>query len=280
VEVAGLTLPLCYALFVWWKGTLTLWDSLLLIALYSGYLILLTRLPPENREGIDDLDTVPRAIVTAPRRLRIAAIAACFLAGGFLIYFTAEPFLGSLISLATAIGIPSFLVIQWMAPIISEFPELASTFYFARQVDKAPVALMNITSSNINQWTLLVAMLPIVLSLGAGKPLFIAFNAAQQIELLITIGQSVLSLVFLLKMEFRWWEAVVLFVTFIVGFGFSALGVHDDWVSYTGGRIRQWIILLYFTYAAIQLLWIFNRWQKPPAVRSFVETWQAHMTPR
>ncbi len=280
VEVAGLTLPLCYVLFIWWKASLTLWDSVVLIALYFAYLIVLMKLPPEGHEGIGNLETVPRAIVTAPRGLRTLAIAACFMAGGSLIYFTAEPFLGSLIAIATAVGIPSFLMIQWLAPVISEFPELASTFYFARQDDEAPVALMNITSSNINQWTLLVAMLPVILSLGAGKPSVINFDEAQQMELLITAGQSVVALVFLLRMELRWWQALALFVTFIAGFVFSALGNRNDWVGYTSSHIRHWIVLLYFSYAAIQLLWNLIRWRKPPAVRSLIETWQAHMTPR
>lgn len=277
VEVAGLTLSLCYLLFIWWKAALTLWDSIVLIALYSAYLLVLMKLPPEGREGIEDLEMVPRAIVTAPRRNRIAVIAACFLAGGSLIYFAAEPFLGSLIAIATAIGIPSFLVIQWLAPVVSEFPELASTFYFARQEEKAPVALMNISSSNINQWTLLVAMLPVVLSFGAGKPSFIAFNAVQQMELLITLGQSIVALVFLLKMELRWWQAFAMFVTFVVGFVFSALGGRNDWVGYTSGHIRQWIILLYFSYSAIQILWIIARRERPPAVRSLIQTWQTRM---
>ena len=117
---------------------------------------------------MDDLEAIPRRIVCARPRVRTTAILSCFLLGGMLIYFVAEPFLGSLVALATAVGIPAFVVIQWLAPVISEFPELLSTFYFARQQDKASVAIMNIASSNINQWTLLVAMLPIVYSMSRG----------------------------------------------------------------------------------------------------------------
>ena len=133
--------------------------------------------------------------------------------GGVLIYLTAEPFLGSLVSLAAAIGLPSFLVIQWLAPVISEFPELLSTFYFARQEENAGVALMNIASSNINQWTLLVAMLPVVYSLSRGAPSGFAFDPAQKIELLLTIGQSFVSMLFLLNMYFSFAEAVAMFVS-------------------------------------------------------------------
>src|SRR4051795_6856039 len=137
VEVTGLILPLGYMTFVWWKGKLEIYDAVVLVILYSAYLALLSKLPPEESEGVEDLEAIPRKIVLAPRRTRIFAIAVCFLVGGVIIYFTAEPFLGSLVSLATAVGIPSFVVIQWLAPVISEFPELLSTFYFARQDTKA-----------------------------------------------------------------------------------------------------------------------------------------------
>ena len=101
---------------------------------------------------------------------------------------------------AGAIGIPIFIMVQWLAPLVSEFPELASTFYFARQ-RKAPMALMNIVSSNINQWTLLVAMLPIVLSFGAGSVSVIKFDPEQEAELLLTVAQSMVGLVLLLNMN-------------------------------------------------------------------------------
>ncbi len=92
IEVIGLLLPLLYALFIWWKANLHLYDSVVLTVMYAAYLYVLTKLPPEEHEGIEDLERVPRAIVTAPRRLRIIAIIGCFAAGGALIYFTAEPF--------------------------------------------------------------------------------------------------------------------------------------------------------------------------------------------
>ena len=77
----------------------------------------------------------------------------------------AEPFLGSLLAVAHFLGVPNFVFIQWVAPFVSEFPEKVSAFYWARTVDRASMALMNMVSSNINQWTLLTAMLPIVYSM-------------------------------------------------------------------------------------------------------------------
>lgn len=277
VEVAGLTLPLIYVLVIWWKGTLNLWDAAVLVILYAAYMMVLTKLPPESHEGIDDLEGVPRAIVRAPKHWRLIAIGGCFLVGGLLMRFTAEPFLGSLIGVAATVGLPSFLIIQWLAPVVSEFPELASASYFARQAGEAPVALMNIASSNINQWTLLVAMLPMVLSLGAGAPSPIEFDAEQQLELLLTLGQSLVALVFLFAMELRWWQAMGLFAAFLLQFVFSVFSGSSGIIGYLGTHIKWWIIILYLGYTAGAILFAVVQWRRPPAVRALVATWRAHL---
>jgi cation:H+ antiporter len=268
VEVAGLLVALLYAAVIWWKGNLHVADAFVLVAIYVGYLLLLTKLPPEKHEGIEDLEAIPRRIALAPRARRNVGIAACFVSGGLLIYFTAEPFLGSLVAVAFALGIPSFYVIQWLAPVISEFPELLSTFYFARQEDKAAVALMNITSSNINQWTMLVAVLPLVYSLSRHAFSAIVFTPDQQVEWLLTIAQGLVGVIFLINMKFSWWEALSMLLLFAAQFVLPVI-----W----GEASRVWIayILLGWTAAAIiVMLW---RREMPAAIRSFAETWRSHV---
>ena len=268
VEVAALLFPLLYALFIWWKGYLHLYDGVVLILFYVAYLMLLMKLPAEEQEGIEDLEPIPRAIVRAPRQRRILAIAACFATGGTLIYFMAEPFLGSLVAVAAAIGLPSFFVIQWLAPVISEFPEFASTFYFARQDEKASVALMNIASSNINQWTLLVAMLPIVFSWSRGTPSAIVFDSQQETELLLTIGQSLVALTFLINMEFDWWEALAMSVLFAVQFVLP---------HFFGEQVQIWIAMAFFAWTVGSFTTYFYRRPRHNALRSFLQTWRTHV---
>lgn len=264
VEVIGILLPLAYAFFIWWKRSLQIYDACVLALFYAAYLGLLSKLPPQKHEGIEDLATIPRRIVLAPRRIRMSVIAACFLAGGTLIYFTAEPFLGSLIALAAAISVPSFVVIQWLAPVISEFPEFASTFYFARQSENASVALMNIASSNINQWTLLLAMLPVAFSLGRGSVSAIPFDAEQESELLLTIGQSLVGLIFLANMSFCWWEALSMFVLFAAQLALPPAA-------------RTWITYAFFAWAAVAVARMIARRKPPEALTRFLETWYQHV---
>ena len=268
VEVIALIPPLLYAVVIWAKSNLHTYDAVILVVFYVVYLVLLTKLPPQQSESIDDLAAIPRAIVRASRPRRIASIGFCFLAGGALIYFTAEPFLGSMIAVATAVGIPSFLVIQWFAPVVSEFPELASTFYFARQEEKAAVAVMNITSSNINQWTLLVAMLPVVYSMGQGTITGFVFDREQSSELLLTITQSFVGLVFLLNMEFAWWEALTMFLLFISQFVLP---------RFFGAAAHSWISGAFLIWTALELLRIAGRRRAPAAIHSFITTWREHI---
>jgi cation:H+ antiporter len=265
VEVVALILPLLYSLFIWWKAELHLYDAVVLIVIYVAYLVLLTKLPPEEHEGIEDLEAVPRAIVMAPRMRRNLLIAGLFLGGGTLIYFTAEPFLGSLVAVAAAFGIPSFVVIQWLAPVISEFPELASTFYFARQEEKAAVALMNIVSSNINQWTLLVAMLPVVFSMSRGTPSGITFDPQQRSELILTIAQSFAGLAFLINMEFTWWEATAMFVLFVAQFVLPA-------------SAHEIVALIFFAWTGFEMIRFLIKRPAGNAFSGFRATWRAHVS--
>ena len=260
VEVLGLAAPLLYVGVIAWKGSLTVYDGAILIALYTAYLLILSRMPPET---IEDLEAIPRKIVTAPRMARIAIISGLFLFGGVLIYVAAEPFLASLMALAVAVGIPAFVFIQWVAPVVSEFPEMASTFYWARSVDRAPMALMNMVSSNINQWTLLTAMLPIVLSISVGVVTPIVFDPEQQVELLLTLGQAVVGMTFLMSMRLTWYEAAIMFVFFWIPF------VHSSWAKP--------VTVLYFAWAAVEVVRMLMRRRKCLAVRHFVRIWDDHI---
>jgi cation:H+ antiporter len=264
VEVIGLFAALGWGFVVWAKGSLNLLDAVILIAVYGVYLWVLRHMPSADKESVEDLDRIPRAIVTAPRKWRILAIAGLFAAGGGLIYATAEPFLASLLAVSTAVGVPNFVFVQWVAPFVSEFPEKVSAFYWARTVERASMALMNMVSSNINQWTLLAAMLPIVYSMSRGTLSTIPLDEQQQLELLMTLGQSLLSAIFLLDMRLNWWEAAGLFTLWVVQFAFTT-AVHD---VITG---------IYFLWVAIEIVRRIVRRSHTPAPQMFVEMWRKHV---
>jgi cation:H+ antiporter len=277
IEVVGLSTPLVYMGFVWWKGSLTLVDAAVLVAIYAAYLAVLQRMPAESEEGIDDLELVPRTLAQSRRPLRILLIAAFFAAGGLLIYLAAEPFLGSLLAISSLLGVPSFIFVQWVAPLVSEFPEKVSAFYWARTVDRASMALMNMVSSNINQWTLLAAMLPIVYSISRRRLSMIPLNGQQELELLMTIGQSLVGLVFLLNMELVWWEAAALFCLWGVQFGFSPIPPGPGLAAFVAGHVHIWVTAAYFVWAAAALTRLALGQRRLEAFRLFGEMWRRHV---
>src|SRR5690242_19926734 len=277
VEVVGLLACMAYAAVIWWKATLNLLDAAILIAIYAAYLLVLRRMPPEEAEGIDDLELIPRTIVKSRRPVRIGVITGLFLIGGALIYFTAEPFLGSLLALSAVLGVPSFVFVQWVAPFVSEFPEKVSAFYWARTVDRASMALMNMVSSNINQWTLLAAMLPIVYSLSRGEPATIGFDSQQELELLMTLGQSLIGALFLINMELAWWEAAALFFLWAVQFALSPVEPSPGFWGTLAGHIHRYVTITYLAWSAVEAGRMLVGWRKPMAFACFAEMWRRHV---
>jgi len=116
---------------------------------------------------------------------------------------------------------------------------------------------MNMVSSNINQWTVLAAMIPIVYSMSAGHIIALPFDGEQRQEILITILQSILGVLVLSNMRFAFWEATLLFVLWFAQFLDPAL--------------RSEIAIVYAIWAGMLVLDSFadpTRWR---AQRLFVE---------
>ena len=218
IEVVGLLVPIIYFAFIWWKATLTVLDGVILVVLYLGYLFVVNRMPPKDHEEASELDYVPRQVMGLRPGVRGAAVAAMFLGGGLILFLVAHPFVDSLMSLALRVGISEYVFIQWVAPFLSEFPEFLSAFRWARTVRHAPMALMNVVSSNINQWTVLAGMIPVVYSISLGHVAAIPFDGMHRHEILLTILQSLFGMMLLMNMRYAWWEALVVFLLWFVQF--------------------------------------------------------------
>lgn len=216
-QVVGLIPPLLYWAWIIYKGTLGLFDAAVLIALYAGFLTMVNRIPPKEHEALSDVATVARKVIALDRPKRWLAIAALFIVGGAVLCLVAHPFLVSMIGLATVMGISQFVFVQWVAPFLSELPEFITTAYWSRSKGKAGMALMNMASSNINQWTMLAAMLPIVYSISIGRPTDVPMTE-HRTELVLTLLQGTLGMILLANLNFQAHEAVGLFVLFFAQF--------------------------------------------------------------
>ena len=262
VEVVGLLPPLLYFLIIIWRQRITWVDALVLIGLYVVYLWILTRNPPKAAESLEDAPAVSRWAYRQRGWRRQAAIGGLFAVGGTLLYVTAHPFLTSMIALAGLIGISQFFLVQWVAPFLSEFPEFVSTFTWARRVTQAPMALMNIVSSNINQWTILAAMIPLVYGFSHlhhhGTWADFPFDHGQRIEIALTLLQTTLGVMLLANMEFDWLDATALFGLWAVQFSIP--------------HLREEIAVAYAVWMAILAIVFVSRGKPLLAPKYFWET--------
>ena len=218
VEVLGLLPPLLYFWVIWAKGTLDLVDAAVLIVFYGLYLFALRKIPPQDEEEMADMPAVSRTVLSWPAPWKGLGVLGLFAFGGILLFLVAHPFVQSMLGLAATLGVSQFVFVQWVSPFLTEFPEKVTAFAWSRTIRKAPMALMNMVSSNINQWTVLAAMIPIVYGASLGHPAAIHFDAHQRSEILLTLVQAWLGFLLLVNLVFSWYEAVGLFVLWLVQF--------------------------------------------------------------
>src|SRR5689334_12438543 len=246
VEIVGLVPPLLYFGVILLKSSFTWIDAVVLLALYLGYLWVLFQNPPHAAENIGEAPLVSRWAYNQPGWRRPLAIGGLFGAGGLLLYITAHPFLESMLAVAGLLGVSQFVLVQWVAPFLSEFPEKLSAFAWARRVSHAPMALMNLVSSNINQWTVLAPMIPLVYGYShwkaTGSWSAFHFDGEQQLEILITLLQSGVAVLVLLSLEFQWFEAAGIFVLWLVQF------LVPHWRVEVACGYGAWIVLLVVLY--------------------------------
>jgi len=244
VGVVALLPPILWFFWVWAKGTLTLADSAALFLMYVFYLVTLRKIPPQDEEEIDDLPRIPRSVLALPGPWNGLAVLGLFALGGLLLYYVTPVFLDSMLGLSALLGVSSFVFVQWVSPFLSEFPEKVTAFNWSRKEGRAGMALMNMVSSNINQWTVLAAMIPVVYAVSLGHPQAIHFDAHQRAEILLTLAQGLLGFLLLANMEFNCIEAMGLFVLWLVQFALPATReavtfVYFGWCLLEGVRIAR-----------------------------------------
>lgn len=210
-DVLFLGLATLYALFIPLKGSLTWIDGLVLLGIYIWYICIIARRPVEEEEPEG-----PAALLAHfAKKVRLRSVLVIFLFSALVILCNAEPFSESLVASGKLLGINEFLLVQWLAPIASESPEFIIALMFAAR-GNASLALGSLLSSKLNQWTLLVGMIPGVyaVSFGSLSP-SINLDTHQFQEILLTAGQSLFAVALLVDLRLQVREAVWLLVLFV-----------------------------------------------------------------
>lgn len=210
-ELLFLGLATAYALVIPFKKTLAWYDALVFLAIYGWYIYVAGRRPVCECEAEGPAEVLIRL---PPRRRRLLTICLFLLAAGTILA-NAKPFCEGLIATGTTLGINQFLLVQWLAPIASEAPEFTVALVLAWR-GKGGLALGSLLSAKLNQWTLLVGMIPAVFALSHGTLQHpIPMDQLQLNEILLTAAQSALAVVLLASMRLGLSGSLLLFGLFV-----------------------------------------------------------------
>jgi cation:H+ antiporter len=212
-EVVFLGIATLYSLTLAVRRTLTLIDAAVLVAIFVAYAWRLSQAPASHPE----LAGVAQWVGYKPRGWRRGWVGAMFALAALVILSTAEHFAGGLVATGGQLGVDQFVLVQWVAPLASESPELIVACLYAWRL-KASDSLGALLSSKVNQWTLLVGTIPLVFALSATTTDGLPLDTQQRFELLLTAAQSVFAVSILVDLGLTVLGAATLLVLFAVQF--------------------------------------------------------------
>jgi len=246
LDLAFLGAASLYSLIIPFTRRLAWYDAVVLLGIFAVYL---WRAAQGDRSE-PHLVGVAQHIGDLPRRARQILVTALFVVAAGIVLAAAEPFAHALIEGGRRLGVDEFLLVQWLAPLASESPELLVAGVLAYRGHE-DAALGTLLSSKVNQWTLLVGSLPVAFVLGGGGS-SIQLDGRQIEEMVLTAVQTLMGVALILGLRFRRWAAWALLGLFVVQFPITS----------TEGRV-----LLSAAYAAVAVIaLIVNRRQLAPTL--------------
>jgi cation:H+ antiporter len=210
-EVAFLFLATAWAFFVPLGGGIDAVDTALLVGLYVTYILIIIQ---GDVEAEEEHVGVPHYFQSWSVPWRPLVVLTLFGYSGAMIFTAVEPFAHGLEIIGVENGIPEFFMIQWIAPLASESPELIVVVVLVNKA-RSTAGFNALISSKLNQWTLLIGTLSVVFSLAYGQYGVLPFDGKQAAEIWITAAQSYFALAILVNFEISVREAVAIFALFI-----------------------------------------------------------------
>ena len=240
VNFLAIATLLSFAIFVL-RGIHVLLAALL-IGVYLVYLWMSSRKEAEEPE----MEGITRWLGSLPTRWRRAVVVGLFVYAAGIILVAAEPFVGSLIDTGRQLGVDDFILIQWLAPVASETPEVVVAVLFALRANPS-AALEVLISSGVIKTTLLVGSMVVIFSLSAGQVLTFPLDDRQAIEFLLTTAVAVFGLLLIARRVLDWRAGAALLVLFIAHLFFPK------------AEHRLWMTGVYF---ALAVLLIARDWRR------------------
>jgi len=270
LELTFLGIATLYSFTIPLKGSIAPYDAAILIGLFCAYLWLAAKSPTEEVEPVGPAAT----IAELPRRARRLALLVLFAYAAAVVVLCAEEFASGLVETGARLGVDRFLLVQWVAPLASEAPEMIAAILLSLR-GRASAGMGALISSKINQWTLLVGGLPLAYSLSRGGWHALALDSRQIEEFVLTAAQSAFAVAVLVSLTLSRREAVALFGLFVVQLPFESV-----MARYAISTIYLVLTLITLTRQRqdLRALWRWWRTGRPvqePAAEPVAEPWQA-----
>ena len=220
VDLTVLAVATLWSLLMPLTRGIAVWNGVGLLVLFAFYLWRVSG----AAESEPELAGVAHELGSLPKVRRRLAVGFLLVVAAGTLLACAKPFAESLIGSGQQLGLDQFLLVQWLAPLASEAPELLVATLFAVRGHGA-AGMSALLSSKVNQWTLLVGTLPLVYSAAVGEVASLPLVPRQVEELVLTAAQSLLGVAFLLDGRLGLGKAIALLLLFLVQLPFPQTNV-------------------------------------------------------
>ncbi|MBR8838087.1 MAG: hypothetical protein DSM106950_29830 [Stigonema ocellatum SAG 48.90 = DSM 106950] len=242
LEIGFLLGASMYAFIILLKDQIGLWDTLILTGLFGGYLWRVSHTPKAQETEEAEEPGPAAALSRLPKAQQWGVIGLLTAVASGVILVCAEPFAESIVQAGRQVGIDEFLLIQWLAPLASEAPTVSIAVLFVL-AGRSGAGLTAMISDKINQWTLLIGMLPLAMSVGASALTALPLDARQHEEFFLTATQSLFGVAVLLRFRLSLWHAAILVGLFSTQIGLAFHYQHDPVASVKVLTYLGWVYL-------------------------------------
>ena len=262
LELPMLVVATLLTIIVAFTKMIPIWLAVVFIGVYIFYL---WRSSTQESEEPDLLGAAAMIGSFRPvyRRLWVAGL---FIYSAAIILIAAEPFVHGLRDTGASLGISEFLLIQWLAPLASESPEIIVAVLFSLRANPNG-GLTTLISSQVNQLTLLVGSIVVVFSISSGQLLSFPLDyfeggfverlrgpfGLQSSEFLLTAAASTFAILLVSTRIIKLWHGIALLGIFaaymVILLAFPDIfGGKDDVENVP---LRLWASIIIFALAAL-----------------------------
>ena len=211
--------------------------SFILIIIYLIYLFITSKKESTEFEFVG----ISEYLANLPKLTRITTNILLIIFSAVTIFIVSHPFVESLIHIGGKFGIDEYYLIQWLAPLASESPEIIIASLFAMK-GRSLESISIILSSQANQMSLLIGSMGAHLSFATSSLISFPLNDTQGVEFLLTSAFALLQISMILWGKFKLQMPVLLLIIFFVQ------------LIITDTSIRAYLSIAIYMFALIYLI--------------------------